>query len=199
MTKKQPVSPARALRVGFDLDGVILYNPARIVRPLIASVKKKLLKKNRLGFYYPRTGWEKVFWRLCHWSSFFVASGLDEIKRLSRVGKISPYIITARFDYLKNDFYDWIRRLDAGAFTRGCYYNRTNDQPHLFKEKMIDRLKLDVFVEDNWDIVRYLNDVQKRRRSGTKIFWIYNIFDKNINYPYKFPSLKSAVSYLKKL
>jgi len=46
--------PKRPLRVGFDLDGVLLYNPARIARPLVAFVKKHFLKKRTKLFLYPK-------------------------------------------------------------------------------------------------------------------------------------------------
>jgi hypothetical protein len=58
---------------------------------------------------------------------------------------------------------------------------------------MIKKLNLDIFVEDNWDIVKYLKNIKK-----TKIFWIYNLLDKKIKYQYKFKSLKEVVSFLKK-
>ena len=34
----------KPLKVGFDLDGVLLYNPARLIRPLMTALKKKLAR-----------------------------------------------------------------------------------------------------------------------------------------------------------
>jgi len=53
---------------------------------------------------------------------------------------------------------------------------------------MIKKLELDVYIEDNYDIVNYLSQKNKIR-----ILWIYNIFDRGIAFIDKFPSLKSAV------
>ena len=59
---------------------------------------------------------------------------------------------------------------------------------------MIKKLGLDVYVEDNWDIVRYLNLKVKSQKS--KVYWIYNILDRKIKYQYKFSSLKKVAKKL---
>ena len=59
---------------------------------------------------------------------------------------------------------------------------------------MINKLKLDIYVEDNWDIIEKLNHHTK-----AKIFWITNIVDRKIPYQFKFSSLKEVCQYLKKL
>jgi hypothetical protein len=184
------------LKIGFDLDGVILYNPARIVRPLIALSKKLFLlqKKAALKFYYPKTAWEKYLWLMLHKSSLFLAPGFEEIIVLVKQKKIQPYIITARFSYLKKDFFYWLKKSQADQYFAGCFYNKNDLQPHFFKEKMIKQLKLDIYIEDNWDIVQYLN----KQLPTVKIYWIYNLLDRNNHYSYKFPNLKEAMKKIKK-
>lgn len=184
------------LKVGFDLDGVILYNPVRIIRPVISFIKRKkvIIKRDHLHFYYPKSNWEKTLWRLFHKSSIFQAKGLDDIKRLVDDGKIEAYIITARFGYLENDFNNWLKKINADKIFKKCYINAKNEQPHLFKKRMISELNLDVFVEDNWDIVEYLDKNKK-----TKALWIYNIFDYKIEYKYRFPNLYQAVQEISKM
>lgn len=186
----------KPLRVGFDLDGVILYNPARVIRPIVSFLKKRklLIKRDELKFYYPKSPWEKMIWRLFHKSSIFQASGLDTLKQLVDEGKVEAYIVTARFGYLEEDFAEWLKKIQADTIFKKCYMNKGNQQPHLFKKKMLDILNLDVFVEDNWDIVNYLH-----KQGNTKAFWIYNIFDKKIQHPHKFPHLRKAVSEIEKM
>lgn len=183
--KKQP-------RVGFDLDGVLLYNPIRIARPIISIIKKIFIKNNRLRFYYPRSDWEKQLWQLFHKSSIFVAPGLDEIKSLIKDKKIKAYIITARYSFLKHDLDKWLKKMKVNRYFSGIYYNQKDEQPHLFKERVIKKLNLDIFVEDNWDIVNHLNN-QQSTINYCKIFWIYNIFDRNIKYKHKFSSLRYVI------
>lgn len=177
------------VKVGFDLDGVLLYNPARIFRPFVAIVKRLFLKKRGLVFYYPTSPFEKFLWRLFHKSSIFIAPGIEDIKKLVRQKKIKAYIITARYNFLGEEFKRWIKKNKFDSIFSQIYYNGKDEQPHLFKERMIKKLGLQVFVEDNFDIVDYL-----RRKNTVVIMWIYNIFDRSIYHQYKYPDLKRAVN-----
>lgn len=190
--------PKKPLKVGLDLDGVILYNPARIVRPLITFVKRAVLHKSSTKFFIPRAYWEQIVWKFLHKSSIFVAPGFEEIKQLTQNKKIELYIITGRYSFLREDFEKWIKAIHAHTFVKDWYFNEHDEQPHIFKEKLITKLNLDVFVEDNWDIVNYLNSQLSLLNSQLKIYWIYNIFDRKISYQQKFPHLKSAVAAIKK-
>lgn len=183
----------KTLRVGFDLDGVLLYNPTRIVRPLVAWTKSMLLKKDLYTFHYPRTKLQKLAWLILHKSSLFPADGIETIRELARSKKIEAYIVSARYDSLKSDFHYWIRKMKAPESFTGLYHNDSDEQPHLFKERMIEKLKLDVFIEDNWDIIKYLSTNHQSPITNCKIFWIYNLLDRNIDYKYKFPNLKKAI------
>ncbi len=81
--------------------------------------------------------------------------------------------------------------MDIDKVFSEIYYNENDEQPHFFKERLIDKLNLDIFVEDNWNIVEHLNNKYKG-----KIYWIYNLFDKTISYQYKFSSLKKTVTFI---
>ena len=61
---------------------------------------------------------------------------------------------------------------------------------------MIDKFALSIFVEDNWDIVRLLNEKQKKPFT---VLWISNLLDQFIPYKYKYYSLTDAVDYVKNL
>lgn len=185
---------SKILKVGFDLDGVILYNPARNVRPILAYLRKKILKKEKSHFYIPTTMTAKMFWWLVHKSSIMPARGLAELKSLTKKKKIHAYLITARYDSLRRDFDRWMNRIDAKNIFVKFVHNDANMQPHEFKKKMIKELDLDYFVEDNWDIIRL---IKKKKHLKTKLLWITNLLDRNIAYEYKFKNLHQAVQFLK--
>ena len=180
------------LKVGFDLDGVLLYNPARVARPIIAFTKKYILKRDLNKFYYPKNRLEKLIWKFFHHTSLWPSSGIDDLLELIKNKRIKAYVVSARYELMEADFKKWTTIIDPKKRFSGYFFNGKNEQPQIFKETMIKKLGLDVFVEDNWDIVKHLNP-------KAKIFWIYNILDRNIDYKYKFPSLKAATDYLKKL
>lgn len=188
----------KVLKVGFDLDGVILYNPVRIFRPLakkfLKPIKASFLHQNKDSFYFPNSLFERWLWKILHKTSFRINNGFDDIKKLSRNKKIKMYLITGRYSFLKEDYFDWLKKIDAKKIFTRCYYNNTDQQPNEFKENIIKKLKLDIYVEDNWDIIEKLNHHTK-----AKIFWLTNILDRNIPYQFKFFSLREVCRSLKKL
>ncbi len=181
------------IRVGFDLDGVILYNPIRIARPFIALFKELLLRKKDLSFYYPKSTLEQYLWKILHKSSIFIAPGLDDVKKLVKNKKIKAYIITARYSFMGKELLYWFKKKELDRIFSELYYNKHDEQPHLFKERLIKKLDLDYYVEDNFDIVKHLHT-----QKATKVLWIFNLFDRGITYTKRFPYLKKAVEYIQK-
>lgn len=182
----------KPLRVGFDFDGVIMYNPARIVRRPVQIFKHRFFPKVEKKFYIPSSRLEKALWHMFHWSSIVVAGGYKRTRGLRDNGIIEPYIVSARYGFLRPDFERWLRHLKADHF-KGTFMNDKNEQPHKYKERMIKELGLDVFIEDNWNIVDHL-----RKNTSAHILWIYNILDTSIDYPLKFPSLDKAIDHIEK-
>lgn len=186
----------KPLKVGFDLDGVILYNPVRIVRPIFSIIRKLFLHKKKTSFYIPKSKLEKFLWLLVHKSSLFIAPGVADLQVLIEQGKVEAYIITGRYDSLKSDFEKWMEKIEAEKYFKKYIHNVREEQPFAFKKRMINSYQLDYFVEDNWDIIQLLNNDHKMK---TKIFWIHNPLDRSIPYKYKFSNLRSAIDYLKTL
>src|SRR3989344_5789504 len=97
----------KTLKVGFDLDGVILNNPLRTLR--IFAKKLKVLKpiffkQEKSPFYYPKTDWEKKFWSFVHKSSYRIDPTIYQLQSLVQEKKIDAYIISGRYSFLKKDF-----------------------------------------------------------------------------------------------
>jgi len=192
----------RKIKVGLDFDGVVAYNPFRIIRPIVAFVKSKIFGANKLVFWYPKARWQQIYWAILHESSIFPAKGIDLLKDLVDKGYIEAHLVTARYSFLDNHLYRWIDRYKLRKYFKTINLNKNDEQPHIFKEKMIEKYELDFFIEDNLDIVRYLSH-KARLRQGfggqAKIYWIYNILDHFINYPHKFPYLGKALEEIEKL
>ncbi len=189
---------AKTLKVGFDLDGVILYNPIRILRPFaknfLKPIKAVLFHQEKSSFYMPQTNLEKFLWRLIHLTSFKTNSGLDDLKKLAKNKKFEFYLITSRYEFLKDDYFRWLKKIDSEKIFKKCYYNKKNLQPNQFKEIMIKKLKLNIYVEDNFDIIEKLN-----HHTNARILWLSNILDRYIPYQFKYFSLKEVCQYLKTL
>ncbi len=188
---------ATPLRVGFDLDGVLLYNPIRIFRPIITWVKRDVLGRKQTKFFVPTKRWQQVIFIWLHKTSLWVAPGMDEIKAMAEAGLIEPYLITARFSFLQEDLQYWLKYIKADTVFKSIQYNKKDEQPFIFKARQIEALKLDVFVEDNWDIVTKLQDLVGTKRPEFVCWWVSNVLDWKIPYQYKVDSLSSAVKQIK--
>jgi hypothetical protein len=207
------------LRIGFDFDGVIAYNPIRIFRRPVMWFIHKRRKTENLEFPYPKNKLIQLVWKVLHETSFFPAHGFTELTQLLRKKKIKAYIISGRYNFVDDSLMRWLKKHNALDLFAGVYVNKENIQPHHFKEKMLEQLKLDYFVEDNYDIVRYLNSKFEIRNSKqnlnnksqfsnnrypksdirqpkTEIHWIYNILDRGLEYSYKHPYLMDFIQYL---
>jgi len=193
MINSESKKPIR--RIGFDLDGVVLYNPIRMFRPLVAMAKKNVLHKENIKFFVPQKSLAKLLWNLVHKSSLFVSPGFYDTMKLLKDKNVEAYLITARFGTLQEDFDKWMKKIDAKSHFKAFYHNPKDEQPHLFKQRMIDELNLDMFIDDNWDIVNHLNNQFKDK--DKKILWITNLLDSRIKYKYKFSSFKKLYHYLK--
>lgn len=181
----------KILRIGLDFDGVVAYNPFRVVRAPWAFFKRHILGVKKLTFFYPKNSWQRLMWIIVHESSVFPADGVELLRELVKSKKIEVFLITGRFKFLNEDLHQWLGKYHLESLFKNIYVNVGNEQPHLFKEKMLKKLKLVIFVEDNLDIVEYLDG-----RTSTKIYWIYNITDHFHPYRYKFPFLKRALEAL---
>ncbi len=191
----------KRLKVGFDLDGVLLYNPARIIRPLISTLKQNEIGIHRkeLEFYVPQKRWEEIMWELFHKSSIFLAPGFKQIEQMKDEGLIEPYLVTGRYAHLQSDFEHWKNKMKADQIFKQTVMNSQDEQPHLFKERMLRQFELDVFIEDNWDIVNYLDQTfnKNRDQEEKQIYWVSNFIDaKKIDYRHKFSNLKQVLTRL---
>lgn len=184
---------AKKIKVGLDFDGVVAYNPFRVIRTFVSFFKHNILGIKKLSFWYPRARWQQLFWIIVHESSVFPARGTKLLEKLVKEGKIEAHLVTARYSFLDDHLYNWLKKYRITHLFKTVTLNKKDEQPHLFKEKMIKDKKLDFFIEDNWDIVKYLDSKQK-----VKVYWIYNVLDRGQKHPHKFPYLEKALEEIAK-
>ncbi len=177
------------IRIGFDFDGVLFYNPTRVLRPFIYFVKKYLFGITKTNFYIPKNGISQKVATLMHKSSYKPNKGFEEFLRMVNDPQYEVYIITARPSFIKDDLSKLLAPYDLRKIN-GIIQNGKDEQPHLFKERMVKELGLDFFVEDNWDVVKHLSEETKAR-----VIWVTNIIDTLfIHYPWKANNLEEAIT-----
>lgn len=183
------------LIVAFDLDGVLLDNPTRILRSLISKTKKAhLFPRPELVFYHPEKPWEKCFWRMLHWSSFRINPGFDDLRELVKAGKIKAYIVSARFACLQQSSQRWLKKMAAEQLFEAIYFNVQDEQPHLFKLRLAKKLQVDYFAEDNFDVANHL--AKNLPQGEEKMLWLSNKLDSKRHFKHKFNNFRQIINFL---
>jgi len=179
----------KPIRVGFDFDGVIAYNPARLARLPVSFVKRYVLGVRTDRFFVPKNSAERALWALAHESSMFPSYGITRLRHFVRSGRIEAHVVTSRFGFLEPNLRRFLAFWDLSDVFSSVTINYKEEQPHEFKARMIRAKKFSYFVEDNWDIVSYL----ATKKLPTEIHWIYNLIDRTKSYQYKYPYLAKSL------
>ncbi|MBP8591313.1 hypothetical protein KBI33_02465 [Candidatus Shapirobacteria bacterium] len=158
----------RIIKIGFDLDGVIVDKPPLIPKGLIEFLTKKPANSS-LHFRFPKNFLEQYVRKFSHF--YFLRpplrQNIDFIKRLSPKN-YELYIISGRYSFLTSETNIWLKKRGLEDLFGAVFINLGNEQPHLFKERLIKDLGLDYFFEDDPDTVAYLN----QKIGKTKIFLV---------------------------
>jgi len=188
----------KKLRVGFDFDGVIAYNPLRFMRLPVSLLGQLFGKRDKVITYCPKTKVEEIFWIILHETSFFPALGFHKLKEMLKKEKIEGYLLTSRYSCLENSFYRWLKKHEIDKSFKGYFLNKNNEKPHIFKEKILRKLQLDYYIDDNLGIVEHLDYKSRDKKNGfaTEIHWIYNFLERNNSYPKKHPHLRKFLEYI---
>ncbi len=136
----------------------------------------------------PSQWWKRSLLAIYHKGSILPANGVSTLISLAQDKKYDFFLITARYREYEKDLDNWLDKYKLKPVFSEIKTNIHNEQPHLFKEKLINELALDYFIEDNLDIAQYLAE-----RSKAKILWIKNIFDEHVNFGEKYAYLKEAL------
>jgi hypothetical protein len=185
----------KKIKVAFDMDGVLLYNPTRIFRSLIAKGKKvHVLSREELEFYHPAKPSEELFWLMAHWSSFRLNPGFKELLKLVKNNQIEAYVVSARFACLQKNSQRWLKKMQAANIFKAVYLNDQDEQPHLFKERIAKKLAVDYFVEDNFDVASHLS--QSLKSGEDRVLWLSNKLDYHRAFKHKFKSFRQVMAFL---
>ena len=157
-----------AIKIGVDLDGVIACHLWGGFWVKLRKFKEKILKKaNFSSYYYPVTFLERWGWKLINWSRkpFVDQSGLFPL--LAKGKGYRFYLITSRFKFLKELTEVGLKRYHFDGHFEQILINHQNLNPFVFKLQTIKQLKLDFFIDDDFELIEYL-----RLRTTTKFYWV---------------------------
>src|SRR3989344_9536292 len=157
------------IRIGFDLDGVVINKPFFVPVFLMEFLVREKVN-HHLSYRYPETSFEKFIRTLSHYPLFRppIRKNIALIRELARSKKYELYVVSSRYSFLEKRTNQWFTFFRMRRFFKKIYINMDDEQPHIFKEKMIKKLHLNVFIDDDKPLLGYL----KRKVSGVDLIYV---------------------------
>ena len=182
------------MNVGFDLDKIFINFPPFVPTKIIDWLYKG--KPNGTLKYRIPSRLEQIIRIFSHYPFFRppITKNMNYVKNLALANKNKSstffsrsinssiksqhsekvldkyYLISSRFSFLEKKTTGLIKRYSLDKIFNAMYFNYENRQPHEFKNEMVKKLDLDMYVDDDLQLLEYLVDNNPK----TKFFWLNN-------------------------
>jgi hypothetical protein len=155
------------MNIGFDLDRIFINTPPFIPASIIERLYKK--KDNGILLYripkYP----EQLFRKATHLPFFRqpIQENLEILKEISKEHH-KLYLISSRYKFLEDSTKNIIEKYHLDKIFEKMYFNFENQQPHTFKNDIISKLNLDLYIDDDLSLIKYV----AKHNDKTKFYWL---------------------------
>ena len=162
------------MKIGFDLDKVFIDYPPLVPDWVVDRIYKK--KANGTLIYRIPSRPEQVFRRITH-HPFLRPPIRRNITFLQSIPKDQNklYLISSRFGFLEDITLTLMQKHGFDKLFDGLYFNFKNEQPHEFKDRVLRKLNLDVYVDDDFHLLKHVAKLHKH----TQFYWLTTSRHKN--------------------
>jgi hypothetical protein len=156
------------MKIGFDLDKIFINTPPLVPNVVINKFYKK--RDNGILLYNIPSRPEQLLRKAVHIPLFRqpMKNNLAFLKQLSKENKHQLYLISSRFNFLQPETGRLVKKYELDKIFDKLYFNYDNKQPHKFKNEILQKLNLDIFVDDDLSLVRHV----AKDNPQTKFFWL---------------------------
>lgn len=156
------------MNIGFDLDKIFINIPPFIPERIIEFLYKE--KANESLRYRIPSKAEQIIRIFSHYPLFRppIKKNMSYIQELSKKNTNKYFLISSRFGFLKGRTLWIIKHYNLDKIFNAMYFNYGNSQPHKFKNEIINKLKLHIFVDDDLQLLEYLSN----KNPKIKFFWL---------------------------
>jgi hypothetical protein len=156
------------MRIGFDLDKIFINTPPFVPISIINKFYKK--RDNGILLYRIPTRPEQLLRKATHVPLLRppIQQNLTFLRELAKDKNNHLFLISSRFKFLEPETEQLVKKYRLNSIFEKLYFNFDNKQPHKFKNEILKELKLDVFVDDDLSLVRYV----AKDNPKTKFFWL---------------------------
>ena len=165
------------MNLGFDFDKIFIDYPPFIPGKLIDYLYKKKGEK-ALSYRIPSKPEQAI--RIFSHYSFFrppITENVKFIKDLSKTKSNKYYLISSRFNFLKKRTNAIVNKYGLGKIFDQMFFNFENQQPHIFKNGVIKKMKIDRYVDDDLPLLRFIAEDNK----NVKFFWLNKNIKKQLS------------------
>ena len=155
------------MNIGFDLDKVFIDYPPFVSPAFIDKLYKK--KDNGVLIYripkYP----EQLLRNVSHIPILrpAIKDNLEFLRSISKKDN-KLYLISSRFKFLEKRTEKLIKRYQLDKIFDEMFFNFENIQPHIFKNQVIKKLDLDIYVDDDLSLIKHV----ALENGHTNFFWL---------------------------
>jgi hypothetical protein len=156
------------MRIGFDLDKIFINTPPFVPITIINKFYKK--RDNGILLYRIPTRSEQLLRKATHVPLLRppIQQNLTFLRELAKDKNNHLYLISSRFKFLEPETEQLVKKYGLDKVFEKLYFNYENKQPHQFKNEILQKLHLDIFVDDDLSLVRYV----AKDNPKTKFFWL---------------------------
>jgi len=158
------------MNIGFDLDKIFIDYPPFVPDKLIDRLYKQ--KSDGVLLYRIPSKPEQILRIISHHPIFRppLTENIKFVKELAskQENNNKYYLISGRFGFLKTETQIILQKYNLDKIFDEMYFNFNNKQPHFFKNEIIRKLKIQLYVDDDLPLLRFL--VTKHPRA--KFFWL---------------------------
>jgi len=144
------------MNIGFDLDGIFIDKPPIIPKWLIEMLYKE---KDTTSLHYRIPGfWEQKVRKLSHIPFLRppIKKNLEKLTIIAHQEKSSLFIISSRFNFLQHETQRIVEKYGFHKIFKKTFFNSGDEQPHLFKNRLLQEQKIDIFVDDDLALLSFL-------------------------------------------
>lgn len=164
------------MNIGFDLDKIFIEYPFFLPDAVINKSYKKIVK-GKLIYRIPSRP-EQLLRLLLHLPILRqpIRTNISLIKKLSKKNN-KHYLISGRFGFLKKRTNQIVKKYCFDEIFDYLYFNFNNNQPHLFKNEIIKKLNIDLYVDDDLELLKYIACDNPK----VKLFWLNKKMNKKLS------------------
>lgn len=155
------------MNIGFDLDKVFIDYPPFVSAKIMDRLYKK--KDNGILLYRIPSYPEQLFRRAIH-APFLRPAIKENLALLRTISKKDNnlYLVSSRFKFLEKRTKKLVKRFGLDEIFNGLFFNYDNLQPHIFKQEVIEKLKLDIYTDDDLSLIKHVAKACPK----TTFFWL---------------------------